>query len=157
MLLNRDKKNKTSVLNLERLVVDFKLDIKQNGDNYELTDAPAFVSKSYYEIQNLDKPNKSGFTYNYPPKGPIPLDFICLFCKNKGPSYHKETCKRPFNSSLVLESEGTRFPGAEEGTAGGGAIAASPGALRGVAGGRGAWIRRLAWRNQEPQPPTRIA
>ena len=116
MLINRDKKNKSTVLNLERLVLGFKLDIKPKNGGYELDKVPAFISKSYYEIQNLDKPDKQGFSYNFPPKGPIPIDFICLYCKNKGPDYHKETCKRPFNSSLILENTSSRFPGAEEGT-----------------------------------------
>ena len=111
MLINRDKSNKSTVLNLERLVLDFKLDI--NKSNYDITSVPAFISKSYYEIQNLDKPDKQGFSYNFPPKGPIPIDFICLYCKNKGPDYHKDTCKRPFNTSLILEKKSSRFKGAE--------------------------------------------
>ena len=113
MLLNKDKKNKTTVLDLKRLVEQFKLDIKlKEKDVYELENTPAFVSKSYYEIQNLDKADKKDFSYNFPPKGPIPVDFICLYCKNKGPSYHKESCKRPFNSSLILEKVTSRYPGA---------------------------------------------
>ena len=117
MLLNKDKKNKETALNLEKLVTVFSLDIKERGNGeYEPTKLPGFVSKSFYQTQNLDKPDKHHFSYNFPPKGPIPQDFMCLFCQNSGPKYHKETCRRPFDSSLVLEKTTKRFPGAESGT-----------------------------------------
>ena len=117
MLLNKDKKNKETVLNLEKLVTVFSLDISDRGGGvYEPTKLPGFVSKSFYQTQNLDKPDKHHFSYNFPPKGPIPPDFMCLFCQYSGPKYHKETCRRPFDSSLVLEKTTTRFPGAERGT-----------------------------------------
>jgi hypothetical protein len=114
MILN--KKGKESVLNLEKLVTNFKLDIKVHGNSVEKLHVPAFISKSYYQIQNLNKPNKLDFSYNYPPKGPIEKDFTCLYCEREGPNYHKESCNRPFNSSLVLYRETNKYPGAEIGT-----------------------------------------
>ena len=115
IILNKNN-DKQTVLNLEKLVTEFKLDIKLEDNIPHKTNASAFISKSFYQIQNLDKPDKTDFSYNYPPKGPIETNFICLYCKKEGPNYHKENCRRPFNSSLVLSRETTRFPGAEEGT-----------------------------------------
>jgi hypothetical protein len=40
-----------------------------------------FTQVSNVQIQNLDKPNKSDFSYCYPPNGPIEPDFVCLFCE----------------------------------------------------------------------------
>ena len=115
IILNKNN-DKQTVLNLEKLVTEFKLDIKLEDNIPHKTNASAFISKSFYQIQNLDKPDKTDFSYNYPPKGPIETNFICLYCKKEGPNYHKENCRRPFNSSLVLSRETSRFPGAEEGT-----------------------------------------
>jgi hypothetical protein len=113
MLINKDKANKSTVLDLKKLVEEFRLDIKSN---YEPKQLPAFISKTYYEIQNLNKVDKSDFSYNYPPEGPIETDFMCLYCKKVGPSYHDTYCKRPFKSSLVLDKPSSRFPGAEKST-----------------------------------------
>ena len=116
MLINQDKKNKLTVLNLKDLVTNFELDITLKDNISQIKHYPAFISKSYYQIQNLDKPDKLDFSYNYPPKGPIELGFICPYCEREGSNYHKENCRRPFNSSLVLANKTSLFPGAEEGT-----------------------------------------
>ena len=116
MLINQDKKNKTTVLHLEKLVTNFKLDITLKNNVSEIKSIPAFISKSYYQIQNLDKPDKSDFSYNYPPKGPIESNFMCQYCEKEGPSYHTESCRRPFNTSLILINETSKYPGAEVGT-----------------------------------------
>jgi len=113
MLINKDKENKSTVLDLKKLIEEFRLDI---NSNYEPKQLPAFVSKTYYEIQNLNKIDKSDFSYNYPPEGPIENDFKCLYCKKVGPDYHDIYCKRPFKSSLVLDNPSSRFPGAEKST-----------------------------------------
>ena len=115
MLINKSK-NKESVFNLEQLVTNFSLDISITDNVVNIDKLPAFISKSYYQIQNFNKPDKLDFSYNYPPKGPIQSDFICPYCERKGPNYHKESCRRPFNSSLVLDHTTTRYPGAEPGT-----------------------------------------
>uniref|UniRef100_A0A6C0B0W4 Uncharacterized protein n=1 Tax=viral metagenome TaxID=1070528 RepID=A0A6C0B0W4_9ZZZZ len=119
MLINTDKSNKTTVIDQKKLVQNFKLDIKVDSDGipgYTKKPAlPAFISKRFFQIQNLEKPNKSDFSYSYPPNGPIEPDFVCLFCEEKGPRFHLENCKRPFDSSLVLDHTTPRFPGIEPG------------------------------------------
>ena len=45
MLINQDKKNKSTVLNLQKLVTDFKLDIKLSNNVVEKTNVNAFISK----------------------------------------------------------------------------------------------------------------
>jgi hypothetical protein len=86
MLINTDKSNKTTVIDQKKLVQNFKLDIKVDSDGipgYTKKPAlPAFISKRFFQIQNLDKPNKSDFSYSYPPNGPIEPDFVC-FVKKK--------------------------------------------------------------------------
>ena len=109
--IHKQKKVKSeySFLNLEKLAIEFPLDIKlnQNVPNYT---PPAFISKSYYQ-------SNPEFAYNYPPKGPIEKHFECMFCNQVGPDYHLETCPRPFTSSLYLTAEGTKhYTDYEEGT-----------------------------------------
>jgi len=116
MLINKKSKTKDDILNLEKLVTNFQLDITLKDNVPELKSVPAFISKSYYQIQNLNRADKSDFSYNYPPKGPIEPGFMCVYCEREGPNYHKESCRRPFNSSLVLSRVSDRFKGAEEGT-----------------------------------------
>jgi hypothetical protein len=48
--------------------------------------------------------------------GPIEVDFKCPFCERTGPSFHETNCTRPFESSLVLARETSRFKGATVGT-----------------------------------------
>lgn len=102
-------------LNLEKLVKEFKLDINLKNNIPEIKHYPAFISKSYYQTQNLRK-NKSEFSYRYPPKGKIEYDFVCEFCDRKGPQYHTVNCWRPFNSSLILINKTNKYKGAEIGT-----------------------------------------
>jgi len=111
MLVNSDKENKSTVIDLQKLVENFKVDVSEDGT---LTQLPAFIKKSYYQIQNLEKPDKLDFSYNFPPKS-IEPDFYCLACKQKGPNNHTINCKRPFSSSLILNNETPRFPGVKEG------------------------------------------
>lgn len=107
--------SKYNFLNLEKLSEQFTLDItldSQNNPGYINKPAgpPAFVSKSYYQ-------SKPEFVLNYPPKGPIEQNFVCVYCEQTGPEYHLSNCKRPFDSSLVLTSAGeSKYPGKTEGT-----------------------------------------
>jgi hypothetical protein len=89
----KNTKSDYSVLNLENLVNEFQLDT-------------SFISKSYYQ-------SDPEFSYNEPPKGPIDLNFECIYCKKEGPNNHLRNCKRPFNSSLYLTKDFNNF---EEGT-----------------------------------------
>ena len=114
MSINPNKKSKISVLNLEKLVKDFSLDITLDNNEVIHNVVPGFISKSLYQVQN-DK-SKVNFSYTFPPKGPIEPGFSCIYCEKNGPDYHKINCHRPFNSSLILSEENTRFPGAAEGT-----------------------------------------
>jgi hypothetical protein len=115
-LLNKNvKKENVKLLNLEDLVKNFSLDIKLENNKIIHTAEPGFVSKSYYQVQNLEQ-KKDEFSYSFPPKGPIETGFTCMYCEKSGPDYHKESCSRPFTSSLVLSKETPRFPGAVEGT-----------------------------------------
>jgi len=79
-------KSKYNFLNLKQLVQRFKLD-------------SSFISKSYY--QSIPE-----YTFNDPPKGPIPLFFECIQCEQIGPDYHLNECVKPFESSLYLTEEG---------------------------------------------------
>ena len=114
MLINKTT-SKESVFDLQKLVTDFKVDATFDGNGVVVKNVPAFISKSFYQIQNLDKPDKLDFSYNFPPKGPIEPDFVCPYCGNSGPRFHTENCRRPFNESLILEKTSSRFPGAAEG------------------------------------------
>ena len=89
----KNTKSEYSFLNLENLVNEFQLDT-------------SFISKSYYQ-------SDPEFSYNEPAKGPIDLNFECIYCKKEGPNNHLRNCKRPFNSSLYLTKEFNNF---EEGT-----------------------------------------
>jgi hypothetical protein len=113
MSINPNKKGKNTILNLEKLVTDFPLDITLDDNIVTHSIIPGFISKSYYQVQT-DK--KGGFNYSFPPKGPIETGFTCMYCEQNGPKYHKINCFRPFNSSLILSEETVRFPGAAEGT-----------------------------------------
>jgi hypothetical protein len=113
MSINPNKKSKSTILNLEKLVTDFPLDITLDDNKITHNIIPGFISKSYYQVQT-DK--KGGFNYSFPPKGPIETNFTCMYCEQNGPDYHKTECFRPFNSSLILSEETARFPGAVEGT-----------------------------------------
>jgi hypothetical protein len=115
ILLNKNVKKGNVKLNLEELVKNFSLDIKWENNSVIHTSEPAFVSKSYFQVQNLEN-KKDEFSYSFPPKGPIESGFTCIYCEKSGPEYHKESCSRPFTSSLVLSKETPRFPGAVEGT-----------------------------------------
>jgi len=115
MLINKST-SKETVFDLQKLVTQFKVDSTFNGTTIVVKNVPAFISKSFYQIQNLDKPDKLDFSYNFPPKGPIEPDFICPYCGKSGPSFHSENCRRPFNESLILEKPSSRFPGAVEGS-----------------------------------------
>ena len=79
-------KSKYNYLNLKQLVQRFKLDSQ-------------FISKSYY--QSIPE-----YTFNDPPKGPIPLFFECVQCEQRGPDYHLNECIKPFESSLYLTEDG---------------------------------------------------
>jgi hypothetical protein len=114
MLINKTT-SKETVFDLQKLVTEFKVDATFDGNGVVVKNVPAFVSKSFYQIQNLDKPDKLDFSYNFPPKGPIEPDFVCPYCGRSGPSFHTENCRRPFNESLILEKPSSRFPGATEG------------------------------------------
>ena len=118
MLINKNflGKEAPNVLNMEKLVIDFPLDITWNNGVITKTTVPGFISKSLHQIQNLNKNNKEEVNYKYPPNGPIETDFTCIYCEKNGPDYHKINCKRPFNSSLVLTKTSSRFPGAEKNT-----------------------------------------
>jgi hypothetical protein len=112
MLVNGDKTFKETVINLELLATKFKVDMKLENGVYVKTQNPAFVSISYYQIQNTKKADKPDFSFNNPPKGPIPEGFICRICDKTGPQFHDQNCSRPFVSSLVLGPTGTTlFPG----------------------------------------------
>ena len=115
MLINKTI-SKETVFDLQKLVSEFKVDATFDGTNVVVKNVPAFISKSFYQIQNLDKPDKLDFSYNFPPKGPIEPDFVCPYCGTSGPSFHTENCRRPFNESLILEKVSSRFPGAAEGS-----------------------------------------
>jgi hypothetical protein len=115
MLINKTI-SKETVFDLQKLVSEFKVDATFDGTNVIVKNVPAFISKSFYQIQNLDKPDKLDFSYNFPPKGPIEPDFVCPYCGMSGPSFHTENCRRPFNESLILEKVSSRFPGAAEGS-----------------------------------------
>ena len=96
MLINK-KINDLPILNLEKLVKNFKLD-------------NLFISKSYFQTN-------PEFAYSDPPKGPIPTGFECLFCGSEGPSDHLVSCIRPFEELLVLSNSGTRlYPSFEAGS-----------------------------------------
>ncbi len=114
MLINKSTDSQT-VFDLQKLVTEFKVDATFNGKEIVVKNLPAFISKSFYQIQNFDKPNKLDFSYNFPPRGPIEPDFVCPYCGRSGPNFHTENCRRPFNESLILEAPTSRFPGAEEG------------------------------------------
>jgi hypothetical protein len=117
-LINSDKKNKTTVLNLELLATQFKIDMKLQADEYVKTQNPAFTSISYYQIQNMKRADKPDFSFNNPPKGPIQSGFICKFCEKNGTEFHDNNCPRPFNTSLVLNQSGlVLFPGKSVGAA----------------------------------------
>jgi hypothetical protein len=112
MLINADKTNKTTAINLELLATQFKVDMQKQGDEYVKTHVPAFTSVSYYQIQNMKKLDKPDFAFNNPPKGPIKLGFKCKFCEKDGPGFHDQNCTRPFNTSLILNDRGVAlFPG----------------------------------------------
>jgi hypothetical protein len=115
MLINKNSKKGKISLTLEDLVKNFSLDIKWENNKVIHTAEPGFVSKSYYQVQNLEQ-KKDEFSYSFPPKGPIETGFTCVYCEKNGPNFHKESCSRPFTSSLVLSKETPRFPGAVEGT-----------------------------------------
>jgi len=85
----KNVKSKYTFLNLKKLVENFELD----------NSSPAFIGKSYYQ-------NNPEFSYNYPPKGPIPNYFECVYCEQEGPDFHLANCKRPFDSSLILTESG---------------------------------------------------
>jgi hypothetical protein len=107
-LKERKIKSEYSFLDLQKLLEQFKLDIEFNekdGLYYknklkagELS-IPGFVSKSYY---SADK----NYAYNFPPVGPIPVNFYCISCGKVGPRYHNEECFRPFETSLYLTDQG---------------------------------------------------
>jgi len=94
-------KSQYTFLNLKKLVQNFKLDINEKLNYIKKPPRPAFVSKSYYQ-------NNPEFSYNYPPKGPIPLYFECIYCEQEGPQFHLEDCKKPFESSLYLTEAGEK-------------------------------------------------
>ena len=106
------KKSSYNYINLEKLVNNFSLDFEYSSPDWlPYGSHPGFISKSYYQ-------STPEIGYNYPPKGPIDKYFICTYCKKIGPEHHSVTCKRPFDSSLVLTEEGTtKYPGRSKGTA----------------------------------------
>lgn len=105
------KRSNYNYIDLEKLVNAFKLDFEYETPDYiPYGNRPGFISKSFYQT-NPD------LGYNYPPKGPIDKYFKCTYCKKIGPDFHGITCKRPFESSLVLTEEGAeRYPGINKGT-----------------------------------------
>ena len=113
--LNKEKNvsSKYNFLNLEQLSERFNLDITLDDENNpgyinDPPGPPAFVSKSYYQ-------SKPEFVLNYPPKGPIEPGFVCVYCEQT--KFHLSNCKRPFDSSLVLTSDGeSKYSGKTEGT-----------------------------------------
>jgi hypothetical protein len=106
------KKSDFNYINLDKLANDFPLDFEYEPPDYiPYGTHPGFISKNYYK-------SSPELGYNYPPKGPIPDSFVCIYCKKTGPEYHSITCKRPFESSLVLTDRGTsKYPGISKGTA----------------------------------------
>jgi hypothetical protein len=101
--LGRTKKVKSeyNYIDLQKLSENFKLDMDYSPPEYHpYGELPGFIGKSYYQ-------SKPEIGYNFPPKGPIEPYFICTYCKNTGPNFHKVNCKRPFTSSLVLTQEGS--------------------------------------------------
>jgi hypothetical protein len=99
MIINKvpDKRDTISLLNLQQLIKNFKLD-------------NSFISKSYYQTN-------PELAYSDPPKGPIPAGFECLFCNQVGPRNHLQSCTRPFEDLLVLSESGKElFPNFEIGT-----------------------------------------
>lgn len=97
-------KSKYSFLNLEKLSHNFP--ITQSPDVHQ---EHGFIGISYYQ-------NKPEFSYNNPPKGPIPEYFECINCESVGPHFHTSDCRRPFESSLVLTAQGAQFYKKKEGT-----------------------------------------
>ena len=104
MLINNNgnpnkKKSDLNYIDLDKLVRDFPLDMQYSRPKWEpYGKLPGFISKNYYQSTP-----ETG--YNYPPNGPIDEHFICTYCKQSGPNFHSVECKRPFESSLVLNKE----------------------------------------------------
>jgi len=103
-------KTEYNYINLSTLVDNFKLDFDYEPPEYiPYGNRPGFISKSYYQSNP-----ETG--YNFPPLA-IDRYFRCTFCRQTGPGFHLVECKRPFDSSLTLTEEGTKFyPGRERGT-----------------------------------------
>jgi len=91
------------------ITTDSTFNLKDLATNFPIDNTlPGFVSKSYFT---------NGWAYTFPPKGPIPIHFKCLYCKNKGPENHDIHCERPLNSSLILSETTDQYPGAKVGSA----------------------------------------
>jgi hypothetical protein len=82
----KNEKSQYNFINLKSLVQNFKLDTH-------------FISKSYY--QSIPE-----YSFNDPPKGPIPNYFECVHCEQQGPESHLKECSKPFESSLYLTEQG---------------------------------------------------
>ena len=80
--------------------------LKNVVETFPITKNTGFVAKSYYS---------SNFCYTNPPKGPIPNNFKCVFCKHKNLEYHDINCEKPLDSSLILEKETPEYPGVKPG------------------------------------------
>jgi hypothetical protein len=100
-LKEKNIKSTFTFFDLKKLVQNFTLDISLDKAGYpgytKTPSLPAFISKSFYQ---------KGFAYNFPPKGPIPQHFECMFCDQEGPAFHAVECEKPFESSLYLTESG---------------------------------------------------
>lgn len=65
-----------------------------------------FISKSVSYHESNEK--KISEARSMPPKGPIHEYTFCIFCKQKGPSYHTENCQGPYDYEAITP-EGISF------------------------------------------------
>ena len=107
-------KSEYSFLDLQKLVLNFKLDIPNfvelENPKVDQCELGTIEQKEYTSTGFISKKYFSGeFTYSYPPIGPIPKCFKCSVCKNIGPQHHTINCSDPFDYSLYLTSVGSEI------------------------------------------------
>ena len=59
MSINPNKKSKSTILNLEKLVTDFPLDITLDYNKITHNIIPGFISKSYYQTWTASEKNRT--------------------------------------------------------------------------------------------------
>lgn len=59
-----------------------------------------FISKGFYQEKLVDGIR---IVRSLPPKGPIRLLTMCIYCQQKGPDYHTEHCPGPYNDEILTE------------------------------------------------------